>query len=159
MSNLRLRVHALQGHQNHRRNVDSYARQRESHSRCERIVSTKFLPIATRKQNGRHAIHVPKITKMVRVSKNPKEKTHSNLNYSQGGKAPRLPMDLTLGHSISIPYVQPISIPLLVMASCVLFFFMSSAASLAAKPTCFGFAASSLTTPLGRGPTGRTPHC
>ena len=47
MANLRLRVHALQGHQNHRRNVDSYARQRESHSRCERVVSTKFLPIAT----------------------------------------------------------------------------------------------------------------
>ena len=67
--------------------------------------------------------------------------------------------ELTHGHAISIPYGQPLSIPGLLMATCVLSFFMSFVARLAAKPTCFGFAASSLTTPLGRGPTGRTPHC
>jgi hypothetical protein len=106
------------------------------------------------------AIHRPEITKMAPISTIPKGKRTSNFElFASREGAPFSESILTLEHSIGIPYVQPISIPLLVMASRMLFFYMSYAASLAAKPTCFGSAESSLKTPLGRGPTGRTPHC
>jgi hypothetical protein len=53
-------------------------------------------------------------------------KTHVNFGLVSGSERHfAFSTELTCGHSISISYVQPRSIPLLVMATCVLFFFMS----------------------------------
>jgi hypothetical protein len=59
---------------------------------------------------------------------------------------------------ISITYLRQNAIELFLMASRVLRLLMLSAARRRSEPTCFGFP-QAVFNPLGRGPTGRTPHC
>src|SRR5215472_6199931 len=103
MSNLRPRVQALPGHQNHRRNVAPYASQRESHSRCERIVSTKFLPIATCKAKWPPRNSWSENYKNIYNFKDFERKTRSNLDCRSERHCP-FSNELTHGHAISIPY-------------------------------------------------------
>ena len=153
-------THSPRGPSISRRVVNSYAGQRASGSGCERLVSTKFFRIATSKPKASEAISGLKINEngcnfkdFKKMSAGPN--LHSfpsgrHSSFSQGCSSSSVDK-----HSLCTTY----SLPLLVMASRVLSFPMSSAAHSAAKPTCSGRAASRLTTPLGRGPTGRTPHC
>jgi hypothetical protein len=60
---------------------------------------------------------------MAPIPKIPKEKRTSDFAlFASRQRRVVFRKNFALGHSISIPYVQPISIPLLVMASRMLFF-------------------------------------